>query len=131
MLSGCYDGRFEEPPFLWPIRFWWVGGTSPVLVPPTPNRITYRHDRGERSPGGLALAPQTVDRTQRADTHGKRTQPTVGNGGVNKLHAPTITPLSFMLPDPLSRMLPVMVDPGKQNGGSNTVLVPSGDRTKP
>jgi hypothetical protein len=35
-----------------------------------------------------------------------------------------------MLPDPLSLMVPDMADPGEQNGGLNTVLVPSGDPTK-
>jgi len=57
---------------------------------------------------------------QRADIHGKRTQEGVG---ATPPHLSVITPLSFMLAG--------LVEPAWQNGGSNQVIVPSGDRTKP
>ena len=58
--------------------------------------------------------------TPRADIHGKRTQEGVG---ATPQHLSVITPLSFMLAG--------LVEPAWQNGGSNQVIVPSGDRTKP
>ena len=89
-----------------------------------PGQQKKRGRERERAPTSRQACRQTLAVTHRADVHGKRTQPTVAKlPGVPAVQSPMITPSSLML---LGRVVP-----NWQNGGSNEVIVPSGDRTKP